>query len=109
MSGALRALYDGAVPIDAAGIERSGSFVIYTIVGGVGTLFGPVIGTGAIMYLETILSAHITYWRLIEGVIFVAVIIFLPAGIVGTLVKRFAPRAQSRALIARSIGLERAE
>ena len=84
LSGALRALYDGSVPVDSVGIERSGSLVIYTIVGGVQTLLGPVVGTGVIMYLEAVLSAHISWWRLVEGVIFVAVIVFLPAGLVGT-------------------------
>ncbi len=102
LAGALRALYDGSVPVDAVGIDRSGSFVIYTIVGGVGTLLGPVVGTGLIMYLESVLSAHISYWRLVEGVIFVAVIVFLPAGIVGTLRSRFL-QAKSRRLLAQSV------
>jgi branched-chain amino acid transport system permease protein len=104
LSGALRALYDGTVAVDSLGIDRSGSFVVYTIVGGVQTLFGPVIGTGIIMYLESVLSAHISYWRLVEGVIFVAVIVVLPAGIVGTFTKQAAQRAQERrALLARSL------
>lgn len=106
LAGALRALYDGTVSVDAVSIERSGSFVIYTIVGGVQTLLGPLVGTGLIMYLETILSAKFSYWRLIEGVIFVAVIVFLPAGIVGTIGKRFSGRAKSRALLAQSISTE---
>jgi branched-chain amino acid transport system permease protein len=105
-SGALRALYDGTVAVDAVGIDRSGSFVIYTIVGGVQTLFGPVVGTGLIMYLEAVLSAQISYWRLIEGVIFVAVIIFLPAGIVGTVSKRFSDRANDRARLVQTVRVD---
>ena len=104
LAGALRALYDGSVPIDAVGIDRSGSFVIYTIVGGVQTLLGPVIGTGLIMYLESVLSARIDYWRLVEGVVFVAVVVFLPAGIVGTVTKTVQERTQkSRALLTESL------
>jgi branched-chain amino acid transport system permease protein len=106
LSGALRALYDGTVAVDAVGIDRSGSFVIYTIVGGVRTLFGPIVGTGLIMYLEAVLSAQISYWRLIEGVIFVAVIIFLPAGIVGTLTKRFTDRAKERARLVHAVRVD---
>jgi branched-chain amino acid transport system permease protein len=106
LAGALRALYDGSVPVDAVGIDRSGSLVIYTIVGGVQTLLGPVIGTGLIMYMESVLSAHISYWRLVEGVVFVAVIVFLPSGIVGTVTKRFSDRAKSRALLAQSVRTE---
>jgi branched-chain amino acid transport system permease protein len=109
LSGALRALYDGTVSVESVGIDRSGSFVIYTIVGGVQTLLGPIAGTGVIMYLESVLSARIGYWRLIEGVIFVAVIVFLPNGIIGTMRKAYLKkqameRAQSsRALLAQSL------
>ncbi len=88
LSGALRALYDGSAAIDALTIDTSGNFVIYTVVGGVGTLFGPIVGTGLIMWLQNVISAKTDAWRLIEGIIFVAVIVFLPNGIVGSLRKR---------------------
>jgi branched-chain amino acid transport system permease protein len=97
----MRACYDGSISVESVGIDRSGSFVIYTIVGGVQTLFGPVVGTAIIMYLENVLSAKTEAWRLIEGVIFVLVIVFLPAGIIGSMMKERAKR--SRALMARSL------
>jgi len=100
-AGALRALYDSTIAVESLGIDRSGAFVVYTIVGGVQTLFGPVVGTGAIMYLENVLSAKTGSWRLIEGLVFVAVIIFLPSGIVGTIAKTQAQRA--RVLLSRSL------
>lgn len=105
LSGALRALYDGTVAVESLGIDRSGSFVIYTIVGGVQTLLGPIVGTGVIMYLESVLSAHISYWRLLEGVIFVAMIVFLPAGIMGTLGKR----RTARKLLTTAVSVETAK
>jgi branched-chain amino acid transport system permease protein len=98
MAGALRALYDGSIAVDALGIDRSGSFVIYTVVGGVQTLFGPVVGTALIMWLENVLSAKTDAWRLIEGVIFVLVIIVLPRGIVGTILRIRSTRATRRVL-----------
>jgi branched-chain amino acid transport system permease protein len=101
LAGSLRALYDGTVAVESVGIERSGSFVVYTIVGGVQTLFGPVVGTGVIMYLENVLSAKTSAWRLIEGLVFVAVIVFLPAGIVGTIAKQ--RRERMRALLGRAV------
>jgi branched-chain amino acid transport system permease protein len=100
-SGALRALNDGTVAVESLGIERSGAFVVYTIVGGVQTVFGPVVGTAVITYLENVLSAKTSAWRLIEGLIFVAVIVFLPSGIVGTIARRQAQRA--RALLGRTL------
>ena len=100
-SGALRGMFDGSVPIDAVGIDRSGSFVIYTVVGGVQTLFGPVAGTAVIMFLENVLSARTPAWRLIEGLIFVAVIVFLPRGL-STVLKQQRDK-NPRALFVRSL------
>jgi branched-chain amino acid transport system permease protein len=101
LAGALRALFDGSVPVDSVGIDRSGSFVIYTVVGGVQTLFSPVAGTALIMYLENVLSGKTQAWRLIEGLIFVAVIVFLPRGVLGTLLTR--REKNPRAMFARSL------
>jgi branched-chain amino acid transport system permease protein len=83
-SGALRGLYETSTAPDALTVETSGNFVIYTVVGGVKTLFGPLLGTGLIMYLQNVISAKTDAWRLIEGIIFVAVIVFLPGGILGS-------------------------
>ena len=98
-SGALKAMYDGTVAVDSLGIERSGSFVIYTVVGGVQTLLGPVVGTALIVYLENVLSGVISFWQLIEGLIFVLAIVFLPNGIVGTILRR----RHGRRTLARSV------
>jgi branched-chain amino acid transport system permease protein len=105
LAGSLRAIYDGTVAPESLGVDQSGSFVIFTIVGGVQTLFGPVVGTGVIMYLQDVISAKTGSWRLVEGVIFVLVIVFLPGGIVGTLLKRYGER--TRKLLVRSLGTGR--
>jgi branched-chain amino acid transport system permease protein len=102
LAGALRALFDGSVPIDSLSVDRSGSFVIYTVVGGVQTLFGPVAGTALIMWLENVLSAKTDAWRLIEGLIFVGMIIFFRRGVIGTVLKQ---EQRPRALFARSLRL----
>lgn len=85
LSGALRGLYETSTAPDALTVDTSGTFVIFTVVGGVKTLFGPLLGTGLIMYLQNVISAKTDAWRLIEGVVFVVVIVFLPGGILGTL------------------------
>jgi branched-chain amino acid transport system permease protein len=99
LAGSLRALYDGSVAVESLGVDQSGNFVVYTIVGGVQTLFGPVVGTALIMYLQNVLSAKLDGWRLIEGLIFVGVIVFLPSGIIGTIRER----RGARKLLARSV------
>jgi branched-chain amino acid transport system permease protein len=92
LSGALRGLYETSAAPDILEVDSSGNFVIYTVVGGVQTLFGPLLGTGLIMYLQNVISAKTDAWRLIEGIIFVLVIVFLPGGVLGTLKKRRAGR-----------------
>ena len=114
-----------------AGPERmfwtaSGEVVLMTILGGVGTLIGPVLGAGAIKYMENILSkinkdilhewfaflpdgladfiVTIVYpfvgkgWHLTLGIIFMAVVIFLPGGLVegGQRIARLFGRGKSK-------------
>ncbi len=100
-AGALRACYDGTIAVESLSIERSGQFVIYTVVGGVQTIFSPVVGTALIMYLENVLSGKTQAWRLIEGLVFVAVIVFLPRGVLGSLLKQ--REKNPRALFARTL------
>jgi branched-chain amino acid transport system permease protein len=102
LSGALRGLYETSTAPDSLTIETSGNFVIYTIVGGVKTILGPVLGTAIIMYLENVISAKTDAWRLIEGVLFVAVIVFLPGGILGS----FKRKRAARALLAESVSVK---
>ncbi len=98
LSGALRGLYETSTSPDALSVETSGNFVIYTVVGGVGTLFGPLAGTGIIMFLQNVISAKTDAWRLLEGLLFVAVIVFLPGGVLGSL-----RRKRSRTILADSL------
>jgi branched-chain amino acid transport system permease protein len=96
LSGALKGFYETSTAVDTLSVETSGNFVIYTIVGGVKTIFGPLLGTGIIMYLQNVISAKTEAWRLIEGLLFVAVIVFLPGGILGS----FRPKRARRILAA---------
>ncbi len=100
LSGALRGLYETSTAPDALTVETSGNFVIFTVVGGVKTLFGPLVGTGLVMYLQNVVSAKTDAWRLIEGVVFVAVIVFLPGGVLGS----FRPSG-ARRILAGSVSL----
>jgi branched-chain amino acid transport system permease protein len=58
-----------------------GVVVLMWVIGGLGTLFGPMIGAGMVLYLENVLSASFDLWLLIEGLIFLGFVIFLPGGI----------------------------
>jgi branched-chain amino acid transport system permease protein len=62
----------------------SGETVIYNVIGGIGTLAGPILGAGFFILLREGLSRFLTEYYLIPlGVIFIAVVIFLPQGLLG--------------------------
>jgi branched-chain amino acid transport system permease protein len=103
LSGALRGLYETSTSVETLGVEQSGNFVIYTVVGGVQTLFGPLVGTAVIMYLQNVVSGITDAWRLIEGLVFVAVIVFLPGGLLGILKRRKKPVSLAGALATKKV------
>ena len=63
----------------------SGEAVIWTLIGGMGTLFGPVIGTAFVILLGDLLSSWMQNYLVVIGLIFIIAVIFLPKGIVGTI------------------------
>lgn len=62
----------------------SGELIVMVLLGGMGSLWGPMLGAALVVLLEDLLSG-IAGWRLILGALFVIVVIFAPNGIAGTL------------------------
>jgi len=110
LAGSLMAIVDPLAGAERMQWTASGEVVLMTILGGVGTLFGPILGAATIKYFENIFSAvndqvlQSAYsfmpewlsdfvilitrpfvgegWHLMLGVLFMAIIIFLPGGII---------------------------
>jgi len=110
LAGALLSVTDPLAGTERMRWTESGNAVLMTILGGVGTLFGPVLGAWLIKYFENIFSAinekilHNTFsflpdglenavvgilskfvgegWHLTLGLMFVLIVVFLPGGIV---------------------------
>jgi ABC-type branched-subunit amino acid transport system permease subunit len=83
IAGSLMVIYEPYVATIFLHWSTSGEVVIMSVIGGVGTLFGPMIGAAFMMYFENVASAAIgEQWLLILGVIFVLVVVFLPGGVV---------------------------
>ena len=58
------------------------------VLGGAGSLFGPVLGSGAFLLLEEWLSGITIYWQFIFGVLLILVVLFIRGGIDGLLGSR---------------------
>ena len=67
---------------------RSGNVVIMGLVGGLGTLFGPILGAGVVTYLMNFISYYTKYWQFFVGAIFIIFILFFPRGIWGFVQKK---------------------
>jgi branched-chain amino acid transport system permease protein len=63
----------------------SGEVMMMTLIGGKGTLIGPVLGSGFIFFLKDIIGSLTQYWMFILGCIFVIFVILAPEGMMGIL------------------------
>lgn len=85
LAGVLFGNFAGFISPDIMGWTRSGELIFMVIIGGVATLFGPLVGTIAFVLLEEFLSAITVYWHLIFGILLVALVLFGKGGIHGWL------------------------
>jgi branched-chain amino acid transport system permease protein len=87
VAGATKAIVFQLASLTDVDWPMSGEVILMTLVGGLGTVFGPVVGAFFIVTLENYLS-HIGQWVLVvQGVIFVACVLLFRRGIVGGLMR----------------------
>jgi branched-chain amino acid transport system permease protein len=87
-AGGLLGVLQGFMPPDAFMFDTSGQLVMQTAIGGIGTLFGPLVGAAVWLFLSDFLQGALgigASWKLILGVVFVLLVCFLRRGIVGGL------------------------
>ena len=72
----------GTTPMSLYWIE-SGNVLIMAIFGGLGTLFGPVVGAVSFVFLRDALTTGFEVWQLAFGVVFVIVVLVFPSGLAG--------------------------
>lgn len=85
VAGALSTLVYGFVALESLNWLMAGVVVIMAILGGTGTFVGPVLGATFYLFLQEYLAKWTDRWQLYLGALFVLVVMFLPAGIWGTL------------------------
>ena len=84
LAGVLYALQNRFAAPDFVFFLVSGETVIYNVIGGIGTLVGPIVGAAFFLLLREGLSRFLTEYYLIPlGLIFIAIVIFMPQGLLG--------------------------
>jgi branched-chain amino acid transport system permease protein len=81
-AGVLYAMLFGIVPLEAISFVTSGNVVFATLIGGSGSLYGPIIGSFVFIWLSESVSTLWARWPLLLGLAFVVVVMFFRGGVV---------------------------
>lgn len=85
LAGVLWAYYNGFVSPVEIQLVTSVEALLMVAMGGPGTLIGPALGAGVIVFLKNFVSVYTRRWLLILGGVYICVILFAPQGILGTI------------------------
>jgi branched-chain amino acid transport system permease protein len=83
LAGFLEGLHGGIVSPGHMGWHESGLILMMVILGGIGTLYGAILGAFAMIFLQDWFQEITEHWMLLMGVFVIAVVLFLPRGIAG--------------------------
>lgn len=88
VAGLLYAYYHQFISPHALHLTTSAETLLMVIAGGAGTLFGPVVGAALVIILKNVISAYVTRWVMLLGATFVAIVLFMPEGLVPGIARR---------------------
>jgi len=98
LSGALFVILNGIAYPDTLTWVYSGQVLVMCLLGGMTVLFGPAVGAFLLIFLQHWITGYTEYWPLTLGLIIVLLVLFLPSGILGTVLERVfgSPAAPNR-------------
>jgi branched-chain amino acid transport system permease protein len=85
LAGVLWAYYNGFVSPVEMQLVTSVETLLMVALGGSGTLIGPMLGAGVIVFLKNFVSVYTKRWLIILGGVYICVILFAPQGVLGAL------------------------
>lgn len=88
VAGMLWAYYNGFVSPVEVQLVTSVEALLMVALGGPGTLVGPALGAGAIVFLKNFVSVYTKRWLLILGGVYICTILFAPAGLLGAFIHK---------------------
>ena len=92
LAGGLFFVYLGYGPLTTLFWLTSGTILLMTILGGMHTFIGPVVGVAVFLFAQNKFSWIMDRWQLVVGVLFIALILIFPEGIVGTIKSKYQAR-----------------
>jgi branched-chain amino acid transport system permease protein len=92
LAGGLFTIYLGYGALTTFHWLTSGTVLMMTLLGGMHTFIGPVVGAGVFLFLRETLSHLTARWEVYVGAMFVALVLLFPEGIVGTIRERVRSR-----------------
>jgi branched-chain amino acid transport system permease protein len=88
LAGGLYTLLQNFVPLFTLNLDTSGDIVLMTLIGGMGTLYGPIMGAMALIFLKDLLSTYTNIWPLFLGLLFVVSVMTFRRGVFKELKER---------------------
>ena len=85
IAGGLFAINYEILTAENMGLTASGAVLLMTYIGGIGYFVGPIIGAVVFTFLQSMLSDYTGMWLLYLGIMFLATVLFVPAGLAGLL------------------------
>jgi len=85
VAGALFGIFNRGVFPDFAYWSKSAEVLIMTLLGGMGSFWGPAVGTAALLWLHQQITAYTQFWPFILGTILIILLFAFPGGIVGAI------------------------
>ena len=82
VAGLLYVYYNQFISPHVLTLATSAEVLLMVIAGGMGTLLGPIAGAALVVIMKNVVSAYIERWNFVLGAIFVAIILFMPEGLV---------------------------
>jgi branched-chain amino acid transport system permease protein len=82
LSGVLYVYYTQFISPQTLALTASAEVLLMVIAGGAGTLLGPIVGATLVVVVKTVVSGYLERWNMLLGFIFVAIVIFMPEGLV---------------------------
>ncbi len=91
IAGALFAINFEILTEENLGLAMSFNVLLATYIGGVGFFIGPVVGAVVFTLLQTVVGLQTDLWALYTGVVFILIVMFLPAGLTGLFAMHMVP------------------